>query len=68
MKKYFISHDLCKLLAKEIFYFFSALVAVGLAFESLLPGFFCLYFNVSVLAGFWLLSLIISLLCIKEKK
>ncbi|MDD3285273.1 MAG: hypothetical protein PHG95_01385 [Patescibacteria group bacterium] len=68
MKKYFVSNNLYRLLARESFYFFSALLATGAVIESLLPGFFRLYFSIPVLSGFWLLSLIVSLLCIKEKK
>lgn len=54
------------LLAEEFFYFISSLLLVGAALEFLLPGFFTLYFNLSVLALIWLATLLFLLFYVRR--
>lgn len=50
---------------KEFFYFFSVLLILGALVEYFLPGFFLLYFNVSVLMILWLFNLILLLIYVR---
>lgn len=50
----------------EAFYFFSALLALGACLEIFVPGLFGLYFNEAILAAFWLMSLVLSLLYVRQ--
>jgi hypothetical protein len=50
---------------KELFYFFTALLALAFLVEIIFPGLFILYFNLAILTGCWLTSVLLILLYVR---